>query len=471
MDLEKLRKQLSDHLSLRSGLVKSWEDLIDGAEKRADGRLTDEESAKVAEIRAGIVKVDSDIASVEHRIADVEKVAEARARQDALADQFGQGDKRTAAVTQVNEPDIYRQGGEHSFFRDAWSARNGSLSAQTRLQRHNDFEINRMRQRGEARAATATSDLASNVTPQYLLNLFAPIVHEGRPFANLTNGGQDLPPDGMTWTLPRGNTGTVMGSQTTQNSAVRSRTYTNNDLTGPIITIAGYNDVSRQSLDRGRNTDTILMEDMVGAYADETDRQVIAGSGSNNEHWGILATTGITTVTVTSTGAITQMRQLISALGTLRTARKRQAQVIVMHPRRWAYYLQAVDSSGRPLITPTANGPFNTMGVVQGGQDFESNIAGYIHNLPVVLDANIPITLSYDVTQSSTTDPVFLTRASDLYLMEDSSVPTMIEVQPDAKNLTVTFVGWGYQGFTAGRYTTGTIVLAGSGLTTPPAVG
>lgn len=471
MDLEKLRQQLRDKLSLRSGLVADWESVIKGAESRSDSSLSDEETAKIAELRSGINAADADIASLEGRISDVEAVHEARSRQDELADQFGKGEKRAAAVARISEPDIYRQGGEHSFFRDAWSARNGSLEAMQRLQRHNTHEVQRMQREGEYRAATATTDLASNVTPQYLLNLFAPIVHEGRPFANLTNGGQDLPPDGMTWTMPRGNTGTVMGSQTTQNTAVRSRTYTNNDLTGPIITIAGYNDVSRQSLDRGRNTDTILMEDMVGAYADETDRQTIAGTGSNNEHWGILATTGITTVAVTSTGAITQLRQIVSALGTLRTARKRQAQAIVMHPRRWAYFLQAVDSNGRPLITPTANGPFNTMGIVAGGQDFESNIAGYIHNLPVVLDANIPITLSYDVTQSSTTDPVFLTRASDLYLMEDSSVPTMIEVQPDAKNLTVTFVGWGYQGFTAGRYPTGTIVLAGSGLTTPPQVG
>lgn len=472
MDLETLRTQLRAALDRRGAIVSEWDAVVSGAESRSAGVLTDEEAEKVSRFRADIASIDADIDSLESRVKDAADAADAKVRQDELSARYaGAGsDRRPVAVAKVNEPDMYRDGGDNSFFRDVWAARNGSFPASERLSRHNEYEINRPGMR-EARAASATTDLASNVTPQYLLDMFAPVVHEGRPFANLTNTSVELPPDGLTITLPRGNTGTVMGSQTTQNSAVRSQTYTNNDLTIPVITISGYNDVSRQALDRGRNTDRILMEDLTGAYADETDRQTINGTGANNQHFGVLATTGITTVTVSSTGSITQMRQIVSALGTLRTARKRGAQVVAMHPRRWAYFLQAVDTSGRPLVTPTANGPFNTMGVIQAGQTFESPIAGYIHNLPVILDSNIPITLSYDVTQGSTTDPIILTRASDLYLMENSAAPQFLEVQPDARNLTVTFVGWGYQAFTAGRYTTGTIVLAGSGLTTPPAVG
>jgi len=472
--LKELRSRLRQILDERSAAVAEMRSLVDGVQSRGESELSGTDLEKFNEARAAVDKLDEDRKQVEERIAQLERVQEADDEQREFVDRLGEDvvHERRQAGASVSEPDIYRKGGSHSFFADLRNMTRNPNAAD-RINRHMGYELGR---RGgshpEARAANDSSDFNSIVTPQYLVNEFAPIAREGMPFG-LAIGASDLPPVGLTVTLPRAQTGTLVGSQTTENTAVSSRTYTTDDLEIPVITIAGYNDLSRQSIDRGAGAgaDSIIMEDLVGTYSEELDRQLWNGSGANNEHYGILSTTGISTITVSDAGAITQMRQIISALGTLRTNRKRGAQVVFMHPRRWAYMLQAVDGSDRPVVTPTANGPFNTFGRVQPGQDFESNIAGFIHNTPVILDANMPITLSYDETQGSTTDPVVITRTSDLRLWTESAVPNMIEVQPDAKNLTVTVVAWGYSAFTAGRYTTATLVLAGSGLTTPPEVG
>ena len=467
MDLDELRERLRSLMEQRGTKVASLEAILSGVRARGASDMSTDEASQFEELRKAVTTLDEQRASVQQRIEDIESVRRFQDEQDEFAQRTNPVGSRKAAL-RVNEADIYRKSGEHSFFADARNMLR-SPSAAERIQRHMTHVI-RTSGHPESRASNASGDFNSLVPPQYLLDEFAPIAREGRPFLNSVAKGQ-LPDEGMTVTIPRGVTGTLVGSQTTQNTAVSSRTYTTNDLVVPVITVGGYNDLSRQSVDRARGADEIIMADLTEMYADESDRQAIVGPGTNNQHFGVLSTTSVPVITVSSAGAITQLRQVISSLGTLRTNRRRGAQAIFMHPRRWAFFQQAVDGNGRPLITPEANGPFNSFGRIDQGQDFESSIAGYIQNLPVILDANIPITLSYDVTQSSSTDPIIVTRPTDLRLWEESAVPNMIEVQPDAKNLTVSLVAWGYQAFSAGRYPSATVVLAGSGLTTPPSVG
>jgi HK97 family phage major capsid protein len=380
-----------------------------------------------------------------------------------MAAQYGGTGTRTASLS-VNEPEIYRKGSEHSFFADM-AFRFQEPDAMDRISRH---QRARRASAAEQRASSSSGNFGGMVIPAYLVDEFAPIAREGRPFAN-TVRGRELPPTGMTWTIPKGNTATLVGSQTTENTAVATQTYTVADLSGPIVTVAGSIAVSRQSLDRGTNVDMIVMEDLAGAYAAELDRPLIHGAGTNNTHYGILATTSVSTLTVTQTGATTQLRQVAQAIGQVHEGRKRAASVIVVHPRRWAYWLRATDTTNRPLITAEGNGPFNVFGQGQFSDDL---IAGTLHGLPVILDANISTTLSYDVTQSSTTDIVIVTRASDLILMEDNSMPTQVRYEETlSSNLSVNIVAWGYSGFTAGRYPSATVVLAGSGMTIPATVG
>ena len=88
------------------------------------------------------------------------------------------------------------------------------------------------------------------------------------------------------WLLIRGNTGTAVAAQETQNTAVQNTTYTESDLVVPVRTYAGQQVVSRQSIDRGSGVGEILMADLVSAYATKLDSDALNGAGEIAEDAG-----------------------------------------------------------------------------------------------------------------------------------------------------------------------------------------
>ena len=469
MDIEQLREAHKKNLAEREQKQKALDEaraamkkVTDGAEARGDGALSadevkahtearDKATALVAEIKA----LDEARAETEQRIDDWEASEAARAAAEESAKRYG----GTERVERVNEPDLYRKGGEHSFFSDIYRMRyDADPMATERIMRHQRVHDS------EARAV-GTSAFAGLVVPQYLTEDYAAVAREGRPLADFI-GARPLPPEGMTLNVPRGDTGTLVNSQSTQNNNVSEQDVGNTDIVVPVVTIAGQQNMSRQSIDRGRNTDDEVMQDLAEAYAARQDKQVINGTGANGQHLGILGTTNVNTITVVSTDGVTQVRQIAGAISSVHSGRFMPPNVIVVHPRRWAYWSQSTDSQGRPIVTPNANGPQNAFGV--GDLVAAKGIVGTLYGLPVLADPNIPTTLSYDVTQSSTTDPIIVTKATDLRLYEDSPVPRRVRFEETlAGQLTVKIVAFDYSAFTAGRYPTATVVLAGSGLTTP----
>jgi HK97 family phage major capsid protein len=100
-----------------------------------------------------------------------------------------------------------------------------------------------------------------------------------------------LPDQGMTLIIPRGTTGAAVASQATENSALQNTDEVWGNLTVPVATIGGQQDVSRQSLERGTpGIDQLVYMDLAGAYHAELDRQVIAGSGASGQMLGMLNT-------------------------------------------------------------------------------------------------------------------------------------------------------------------------------------
>ena len=468
MDVKELRDAIQENLATRSDKQKQLDEartemraVTDGAEKRGDGNLTADEVAKhtaardkATGLQEELRKLDEARTEIEQRVDDWEASESARAAAEESAKKYG----GTSPVSRVNEPDMYRREGQYSFFADMYRMRyDADPMATERImnhQRHADQE---------ARAVT-TSAFAGLVVPQYLVDDFAPVARQGRPLADFI-GSRPLPPDGMTLNVPRGDTGVVVTGQS-QNINVAEQDIANTDIVVPVITIAGQQNMSRQSIDRGRNTDDEVMGDLAEAYAAEQDRQIINGSGGLTQYMGILGTTNVTTITVTATSGITQVRQVAGGVSRVHSNRYLPANVIVVHPRRWAYWSQSTDSNGRPIVTPNAHGPQNAFGV--GDLSTAKGIVGDIYGIPVLTDPNIPTTLSYDVTQSSTTDPIIVTKATDLRLFEDDPMPRRVRFEETlAGQLTVKVVAFDYSAFTAGRYPTGTVVLAGSGLTTP----
>jgi HK97 family phage major capsid protein len=456
--LARLREEIKKLLNDREQHQDQLDAVLAGAEGRGEDSLTEAEQTEFNEHRDAVKTLDSRRKLLEERVHDIEETQEARSAAEASAQRFG-GTATTSVRVNAEEP-IYRKKGQHSFFRDMYAQKyNADPLAHDRLLAH--ARANAIAEREER--ATTTTSFAGLVVPQYLVDEFAPVARQGRPFINFV-GSRELPPDGMTFNVPVGKTGTIVASQTGQNATVTAQDMVNQDIVVPVRTIAGQQDVSRQALDRGRNTDEEVMSDLAEAYAAELDRQAIHGTGSNEQHLGILSTTDVGTITVASSVARVQLQFIADGLQQVHSQRFQAAQVIVVHPRRWGYWCNAVDSNGRPLIVPTGNGPFNAFSV--GDLAEAKGLVGAIYGVPVLVDPNIPTTITH-VSQGGT-DVVIVTRASDLRLYEDDPMPRRVRFEETlAGNLTVKIVAWDYTAWTAGRYPSASKVLSGTGFAAP----
>lgn len=469
MDINQLRDEVKKNLEERKTKQSELDDaqsemekVTAAVEKRGDTKPNDDEGKAYAAQREKrdkakdeLAKLDEARTEIEQRIEDWEETERARKAAEESAKKYG-GTQMTTVKVGEEEP-VYRKDGNLSFFGDLFAYRyNADPLAAERIIRH------AKQTQLESRDAS-TGDFAGLVIPQFLVDDFAPVARAGRPLANFI-GGRPLPPDGVTFNVPRGNTGTVVVSQTSENTATAEQDIDNSDVAVAVRTIAGQQDVSRQSLDRGRNTDEMVMQDLAAAYAAELDRQIINGTGANGQHLGILSTTDVATVTVTATDGVTQMRQIHDAVQQIHSNRFMPASVIVIHPRRWNYWLQSTDSNGRPLLVPENVGPQNAFGT--GDLTTAQGVVSGFSGLPVLLDPNIPTTLSND--SGGNEDAVIVTRSSDLILWEDDPLPRRVRFDETlAGQLTVKIVAWDYSAFTAARYPSASVVLSGSGLTTP----
>ena len=275
--LEQLREQVRSLLTDRAARQADIDSVISAVEAHGDGNLSDDETTRLNEARAAVAEVDGQLAEAHGQIDGMEADTTRRQAATDMAERFG-GTTETPEARVTSEPDIYRRGGDASFFRDLLN-QGTNPGANERLLRHQAHAS------GPEARAVESSELAGLVPPAYLLDEFAPIARAGRPLLEIVRG-EDLPPQGMVLNVPHGTTGTVVASQTGQNQSVTSQDYAATDLPVPVRTVSGRQEVSRQSLDRGYNVDSIIMADLAGAYSAELDRQAIAGTGTGESHSG-----------------------------------------------------------------------------------------------------------------------------------------------------------------------------------------
>lgn len=469
MDIEQLRADIKANLDERAKEQKTYDearskldDVTRTAKDRGDGVLNEDETkalkdadGKADTARKAMVDLDEARSQMEQRVEDITAAEEARQAAEKAAEKYG--GTEPLPIRGGKEEPVYRKDGDASFFSDMYRYRyDADPLAADRILRH-------ARQHQMETRDASTGSFAGLVIPKFLVDDFASVARAGRPFADLV-GGRDLPPDGMIFNIPKGNTGVVVSSQTSENTATAEQDVDNDDIAVAVRTIAGQQDISRQSLDRGRNVDEMVMSDLAAAYAAELDRQLINGTGANNQHLGVLSTTDVATVTVTSTNGVTQIRQIYDGVQRVHSTRFMPATVVAVHPRRWAYWAQSTDSNGRPLVTQNGHGPQNVFGT--GDITMSAGIVGDIGGMPVMVDPNIPTTLSND--SQGAEDAVIITRVPDLRLWEDDPMPRRVRFEETlAGQLTVKIVAWDYSAFSAARYPSASIVLAGSGLTTP----
>lgn len=392
---------------------------------------------------------------------EADRAALAAAREATILGDLSANPRQERAVI-TREPRTYdgRPGGP-SIFSDMWRAqRMSDVDAQERLQRHQTEA--RVEQRD-----VGTGAFGGLVAPAYLVEEFAEVLCNSRALANACRR-IPLPASGMSVVIPSGTSGTTVEPQATQNTAVEETDVDfDSDLTVPVQTFAGSQDVSRQALERGTGEiDRLIFADLVGAYASRLDASILNDDGTLGTHLGLENITGENVITYTSASPTVAefWPKLADAVQQIASNRRQGANLVVVHPRRWGWILAAVDTQDRPLIVGEAGNAVNAMG--RGAGDFgEGQLVGTLMGLPVLVDGNVRT----DAGAGTDEDVVYVVRRADLLLLEDGDgMPRQLRFEDvGSATLTVKLLAYGYSAFTAERHPEGVSRITGTGLVAP----
>lgn len=407
--------------------------IVAKAEAEARDLTTDEDDAIGASLRSA-KELDATIA--QHQELEARSIASAEVR------------KESTVATVKSEPRTYSPHADASFMRDAYSAQfNGDFQAQERLARH-------MREERIERRDVTSANFAGLMVPQFLTDLVAPFARAGRVTANLSRKHQ-LPAQGLTLSISKVTTGTAVAEQT-EGSAVQETNMDDTKLDLTVKTFAGQQNVSRQSLERGTNIDSLVMSDLVSAYHTTLNASCVAD---------ILVNATSVAYTDASPTVAELYPKLLSAISGIQTSYFGGPDAIIMHPRRLAFILAAVDGQSRPLAVPTPSST-GQPAFAYGEGSPQYGISKYsIVGLPVYTDATI-LTNSGAGTNE---DTIFIGNSQELHLFEEGSgEPMMLRFeQPKGAELDVTMIVYGYSAFTSNRYPASWARIGGTGLVTP----
>ena len=421
----------------RNALIAASETIVN--EAQAAGRdITSEEDAAVAANLDQIRSLDEQIARYSELEERQAKAAEIRAEVKL---------EETAVTTIKSEPRTYSPESSNSFLRDAFSAQfNNDYAARERLARHMNEE------RVERRDVTS-ANFAGLVVPQFLTELAAPLARAGRPVADRARK-HALPDAGLTISISKVTTGTAVAEQT-EGAAVQETNMDDTKLDLTVKTIAGQQNVSRQAIERGTNVDSLVIADLIAAYHTKLDELLVAE---------LFASAGQAVTYTDASPTVAELYpKLADAVQKVQTTFFAGPNAIIMHPRRLAFILAAVDGQNRPLAVPS---PVALNPVATGAGSPQYGNSGYsILGLPVITDANVATNKGAGTDQ----DTIYVGNLQELHLWEQAGGDPMLLrfEQPKVAELDVTLVVYGYSAFTANRYPNAWAQINGTGLVAP----
>jgi len=264
-----------------------------------------------------------------------------------------------------------------------------------------------------------------------------------------------LPASGLTISISRVTTGSSTAAQS-EGAAVSETNMDDTKLDITVQTIAGQQTVSRQALERGTGVDGLVMNDLILSYHTTLDASVVTSLTN--------AVTQVVTFTDASPTVGELYPKLLDCVQRIQTNYFAGPNVMIMHPRRLAFILAALDDTKRPLAVPTMNGAMNAIAVGDGSVVYGNS--GYsIAGLPVVTDANVTTTNGAGTNE----DVIIIGNTQELHLWEEGDgAPMYLRFdQPKAAELDVLAVVYGYSAFTAARYPNASALVGGTGLITP----
>jgi HK97 family phage major capsid protein len=361
-----------------------------------------------------------------------------------------------------NEPQTYRRGGEFSLVKDHTMRALGSADNATldRLQRHaREFEV-------EVRAGS-TGDTAGGtfVPPLWLVDEFVGVQRPGRATADLARQ-MTLGAGTDSINVPTVTTGTVTDVQATENSAATTRDMVTSSTNADVTTIAGTYDFSLQQLEQSAlayGWDQLVFGDLLRDHNRVLDTLVLAGTGTNNQPWG-LSTVAATSVTASSTSSTTAQNQIYGAVADaihrISTTRYDTPEVIIMHPRRWFWLCSRLDLDGRPVIVPDPQAGQSML--ASAGITSHQGVVGTMIGLPVVIDANVT------TSAGTSEDRIYVWKASDAILFQGLPKFEVFRSIGGATtdSLTARARLYSYNAFSS-RFSTATALVGGSALSSP----
>lgn len=421
------------------------------SENRTD--LTVEETEKVDALVEESRSLDSKIEKFKAQAEADAKATEARAAVSTIAMPASVGGAKV-----VSEARTYSENSEASFVKDVFAAEvRGDYSARERLARHT-------REESIERRDVDTTNFTGLVVPQYLVDLAAPFARAGRPTADFATNKHALPAAGMTLNISRMTTGTSTAVQVTQNDAVSETDADDTLLTINVRTIAGQQDVSRQAIERGTGVDSFIIQDLIRSWHTTLDNQILNGAGTSGTIKGLRASGGnAVTFTATTPTVALLYPKLADAVQQIQSNAFISPTHWIMHPRRLAFLLAATDTTGRPLVVPTASGPMN--GVASGNGAVAYGNSGYsLMGLPIIADANVGTTYGAATNQ----DEIYCVSAPEFHLWEQPGAPFALQFDATgADKLQIKSVIYGFAAASAERYPLAASIISGTGLVAP----
>jgi HK97 family phage major capsid protein len=292
------------------------------------------------------------------------------------------------------------------------------------------------------------------IVPQWTNQLYAQLLRAGRPFADqCMNMGE---PVSNSWNIPRITTGATTAAQT-EASALSNQDQVSDSVTGIMQTIGGYSIASYQLVDLAEpGMDQILFADLTSSLNQQVDSSLLNSATTSAK--GLLQLASINSVTFTATTPTVALLwpYFFQAKSAIEKNTYLEVDFCIMHPTTWNWILSGLDSNNRPLFLSTSGNAFNAMAEYNlNAQGWAGNIAG----IPVLIDANMPVTGGAGTNQGT----IALVNRSAL-LVKEGAARYKVADQRSVETLQYYFVAFKYLQRIFGRHPTKISAITGTGL-------
>jgi len=460
--LDRLIKRRAEAAKDRETAQQKAEAILMLTREQQRAQLSVEEDTEFRKYTQQMRDLGAEIEGLDERITETRAEVERTGRINANLAGIRQAEH---ALVSVTESLTYRKGDHRfSYMQDLIRFQmnmDATGEARDRLQRH-AHDVMNAGEYTEYRNLNRTDGSGGYaVPPAWLMDQYVELARPGRAFANLVQR-QPLPGGTDSINIPKLLTGTSTDLQNGDNTAVAEVDATDTFINAQVRTIAGQQGLAIQLIDQSPIAfDDVVFRDLVADHATKVDLQTLQGTGTNGQVLGVALTPGIQSVPVSAVTIQGVYGAIANAIQKIHTSRFMAPDVIVMHPRRWGWFLSLLDNQDRPLFLPAANNPQNAAGVLSAVAS--EQVVGQMHGLPVVTDPNITV-LDGPGTTVGTNDVIYVLRSSDVVLWE-SGVRARVLPETRATTLTVLLQIYSYLAFSAARYPQS--IAEVSGLTAP----